>query len=75
MASHLGKPFTTRDRDHDNAKLNCAITYHGAWWYGNCHSANLNGDYNTNSAQGVTWYAWKGNSYSLPFAEMKMQKL
>lgn len=42
---HQGRPFSTKDRDNDIAVTNCALSYKGAWWYKNCHRANLNGKY------------------------------
>ncbi|XP_071837840.1 uncharacterized protein [Apostichopus japonicus] len=42
---HEGLPFSTFDQDHDNENGNCAIGYHGAWWYKQCGASNLNGDY------------------------------
>ena len=73
---HRGKAFSTKDRDHDTyPPENCSVRHHGAWWYGACHDASLNGDYNNdNPAQGLNWKTWKGYSYSLPFTEMKIQK-
>ncbi|XP_077969892.1 techylectin-5B-like [Styela clava] len=77
---HRNMPFTTKDADHDTHKWgNCAQLFHGAFWYGTCHSTNLNGLYihggnNTRRGVGVTWYQWRGNFYSLKFAEMKMRE-
>ena len=39
-----GLQFSTKDRDHDTSKDNCATLYHGAWWYGACHTSDLNGN-------------------------------
>ena len=33
MTYHNGNMFSTKDNDNDNASHNCAISFHGAWWY------------------------------------------
>lgn len=48
MTYHQGRPFTTIDSDNDIALGNCAFTHGGAWWYKNCHLANLNGKFEDN---------------------------
>ncbi|CAF3387009.1 unnamed protein product [Rotaria socialis] len=41
-----GASFSTFDRDHDNLFYdNCALTYHGAWWFTSCFQSHLNGAY------------------------------
>ncbi|CAF1285095.1 unnamed protein product [Rotaria sordida] len=41
-----GISFSTYDRDNDNLFYdNCALTYHGAWWFTNCFQSHLNGAY------------------------------
>ncbi|KAM8985758.1 tenascin-X-like, partial [Ara ararauna] len=47
LSYHAGSPFSTRDRDPRGRPRPCAIAYTGAWWYHNCHYANLNGRYGT----------------------------
>ncbi|XP_045184870.2 ficolin-3-like [Mercenaria mercenaria] len=42
---HSGHPFSTYDHDVDGFGGNCAVKYHGAWWYDSCYYANLNGPY------------------------------
>ena len=42
---HNGMQLSTKDRDHDKSSGQCAVSYHGAWWYNNCHVSNLNGKY------------------------------
>ncbi len=43
MTYHQGGSFSTVDSDNDIALSNCALIHQGAWWYKNCHLANLNG--------------------------------
>ncbi|XP_067659135.1 microfibril-associated glycoprotein 4-like [Haliotis asinina] len=69
-----GRNFTTLDRDNDAHASNCGAIYPSGWWFGSCHSSQLNGQYNnTNYASGVCWSRWKGYYYSLRFSEMKIQ--
>ncbi|KAJ3594637.1 hypothetical protein NHX12_003944 [Muraenolepis orangiensis] len=63
---HQGRPFSTKDRDNDIAVTNCALSYKGAWWYKNCHRANLNGKYGESRHS-------QGHEFSIPFVEMKMR--
>ena len=77
LSYHNGQPFTTKDRDNDNApQLNCAVQSHGAWWYKNCFESNLNGNYEDfEYGRGINWLSWRRPYYSLPFAEMKMKRV
>ncbi|XP_038069362.1 ficolin-2-like isoform X2 [Patiria miniata] len=79
LTRHSQKQFTTKDVDNDDFLTgNCALLYHGAWWYERCHQSNLNGNYlggPTNKyAKGVVWRRWKGYNYSLKTSEMKFRK-
>ncbi|XP_067929130.1 microfibril-associated glycoprotein 4-like [Watersipora subatra] len=57
LAYHNGMAFSTKDEDNDaDSTGNCAVSYHGAWWYKGCHWSNLNGGYNRNSTSGIRWY-------------------
>ncbi|KAJ8274345.1 hypothetical protein COCON_G00089700, partial [Conger conger] len=74
MTYHLGRPFSTVDSDNDIALGNCALAHRGAWWYKNCHLANLNGKWGDNRhSMGVNWEPWKGHLVSLDFTEMKIR--
>jgi len=74
LAYHNGKPFTTKDRDHDN---HCAVTSTGAWWYDYCFHSNLNGKYQlTNPSELLTTSPrWRGfNDWkAVKFVEMKLR--
>uniref|UniRef100_A0AAV2IRI9 Fibrinogen C-terminal domain-containing protein n=1 Tax=Knipowitschia caucasica TaxID=637954 RepID=A0AAV2IRI9_KNICA len=77
LLKHNGMKFTTKDQDNDHSENNCASFYHGAWWYRNCHTSNLNGQYlrgqHTSYADGIEWSSWTGWQYSLKFSEMKIR--
>ncbi|KAJ3605926.1 hypothetical protein NHX12_027969 [Muraenolepis orangiensis] len=77
LLKHNGMKFTTKDQDNDQSENNCASFYHGAWWYRNCHTSNLNGQYlrgqHTSYANGIEWSSWTGWQYSLKYSEMKMR--
>ena len=76
-----GQAFSTLDADHDILpSVQCAEKYHGGWWYGNCHFANLNGIYREGGnvsynfeADAITWKPWRGQFYSLKETEMKIR--
>ncbi|XP_066467282.1 veficolin-1-like [Tiliqua scincoides] len=78
FSGHNGRSFSTRDKDNDiNEKGSCAVTYKGGWWYGVCHSSNLNGLYlkgeHTSYANGINWATGKGHHYSYKYADMKIR--
>nr|XP_026692921.1 microfibril-associated glycoprotein 4-like isoform X3 [Ciona intestinalis] len=75
---HNGSRFTTFDRDHDEWSGNCAVDYHGAWWYRGCYHSNLNGEYlncQTDSYRAASWHQFRGHRYSLKFIEMKFRPI
>ena len=69
LAYHNGMKFSTRDNDNDNWGSNCALDWHGAWWFNNCFFSYLNGLYG--NGDGIIWYHWKGGYYSLKSTGMK----
>ena len=76
MDYHNGYKFSTKDNDNDSSSTLCATKYKGAWWYGSCYNANLNGLYFNKSVTDNTslnWYKWKGNNETLKKSEMKIR--
>jgi ficolin len=74
---HSGKNFSTYDQDNDIDNGNCSTEFKGGWWYGSCHSSNLNGKYlngaHSSYADGINWECWTTYYYSMQFAEMKIR--
>ncbi|XP_072025664.1 fibrinogen C domain-containing protein 1-like [Amphiura filiformis] len=71
------RPFSTKDRDNDaKSSGHCAQDRQGAWWYGNCAYANLNGKYLGATGNGPTamyWYHWKSSRQSLKSSTMMIR--
>uniref|UniRef100_A0A8C4Y6L2 Uncharacterized protein n=1 Tax=Gopherus evgoodei TaxID=1825980 RepID=A0A8C4Y6L2_9SAUR len=73
LSYHSGSVFLTRDPNPNRLLIRCMVSYRGAWWYRNCHYANLNGLHGSHwDHQGVNWFNWKGFEFSIPFTEMKL---
>ena len=75
---HNGWPFTTPDEDNDFKPTgNCALEYHGGWWFKWCHTAFLNGPYihgpNSFYGEGIIWNGFKDFRYSLKSSQMKIR--
>ena len=74
LAGQNGQRFTTFDADNDLDAYNCAVWFHGAWWYKSCHHSNLNGEYgNDNYGSGPNWYHWRGHYYALNSTRMMIR--
>ncbi len=71
--------FTTFDRDNDSdSGKNCAVRYHGAWWYNQCHESNLNSRVPPSPRDDTTYMSWKSlkNKYGgIVYSEMKLRYL
>ncbi|XP_048739532.2 microfibril-associated glycoprotein 4-like [Ostrea edulis] len=75
MSHHNGAKFHTKDNDIKT----CSTRFKGAWWYKDCHTSNLNGQYliknHSSFADGINWKAWHGYHYSLKETAMKIRRL
>ena len=74
LAYHNKTAFSTKDRDNDKWRANCAVMFTGAWWYKSCLNSNLNGKYmgNKHDDRGARWFHFRDN-LSLKFTEMKLR--
>ena len=79
LAHNNNRQFSTKDQDNEDYSIHCAQARLGAWWYGECTNANLNGHYymgpNSPNRKGVYWNQWRGASYSLKVTEMKVRRV
>uniref|UniRef100_A0A803JBK4 Ficolin-1-B n=1 Tax=Xenopus tropicalis TaxID=8364 RepID=A0A803JBK4_XENTR len=77
LSSHNNKAFQTKDVDNDESDSNCAESFKGAWWYHDCYSSCLNGEYlrgeHDEADGGVNWGEFRGNDYSLKVSEIKFR--
>ena len=76
---HNTMKFTTSDRDNDILNnANCGVLKKSGWWFVQCYQVHLTSPYipggTTTSWYGIIWYLWKGEKYSLKFAEMKVRR-
>ena len=73
------KEFSTHDQDNDERSWgNCAQYRRGAWWYGSCSQANLNGLYlgpKKVTDTGLYWWKWKHRHEVLKRSEMKVRRV
>jgi hypothetical protein len=78
MSYHIAMQFSTKDNDNDRwVGESCAREHTGGWWYNQCESANLNGQYlaglSPQEYKGIYWSEWQGPSYSLKKTQMKIR--
>ncbi|XP_049548171.1 fibrinogen-like protein A [Anopheles darlingi] len=71
-----GMKFSTKDRDNDgSSKTHCAQGREGAWWYGDCTYANLNGKYsNSIDMKSMFWYFFNVDYTGLSFSRMMIRE-
>ncbi|XP_016981121.1 fibrinogen-like protein 1 [Drosophila rhopaloa] len=73
LSASKNQKFSTFDRDNDNHKGNCPISF-GGWWHNNCSFGSLNGKYSKEGKGygGIHWGSWHNNDWeiSLTFTEM-----
>ncbi|XP_058119875.1 fibrinogen-like protein A [Anopheles ziemanni] len=77
MQTHKNKKFSTFGRDNDNFIGSCATKYHGAWWYNDCLSSNLNGRYQntTGDASAMSWFHFKNDRRGLSYSRMMIRDI
>ncbi|XP_059159703.1 fibrinogen-like protein A [Physella acuta] len=77
--SHLNNNnmrFSTYDVNNDLTSVNCAVRYHGAWWYNSCYHTHLNGKWaSTTEGGGIFWLQVTGFDDNLESCEMKIRPL
>ena len=75
---HNGKFFSTIDKENDGLDTyNCALFFHGGWWYDCCifSGSNLNGVYGTSFlAQCISYYTLTDYYASLSYVEIKIRE-
>ena len=53
---HNGRPFTTKDADHDEYSSNCSDSYQETpWWYRKCWAGSINGGGTQSYSNGAFW--------------------
>lgn len=71
--------FSTFDNDNDRVDGSCALSYHGGWWYNECHCANPNGLYLRGAtdqlAKGMTYAPFRSQYYSLKSVTLMVRRI
>ncbi|XP_030385695.1 angiopoietin-4 isoform X2 [Scaptodrosophila lebanonensis] len=81
LSYHAGAKFSTFDNDNDNCvQCNCALKHKGGWWYSNCATSNLHGqfteiNYAHAGEPGIFWDTFQGKDYSLHGVKMLIRPL
>ena len=81
LSFNNGNPFSTFDKIQEPSYSGCPVLDHGSWWYDNCATANLNGEYitpgtvhlNNSGMTGVVYYQWT-RWVSLKSTEIKFRR-
>jgi len=63
LSKNVHASFSTKDKDNDKSKKNCAKEMQGGWWYTDCGESNLTGKYLSAKSKkkfGMFWKTWKG---------------
>ncbi|XP_050092414.1 fibrinogen-like protein A [Anopheles aquasalis] len=75
MSYNKGMKFSASNRDNGNYYRHCAQDFEGAWWYGGCTLANLNGPYkNINHQKSTYWYYFKNDYRGMSFSRMMIRE-
>ena len=78
LTYHNNMPFTTKDRDNDGYRYNCAIQHKGAWWFNGCRHSDLNAmhpDKKSSPTTSMTWYHMDRERGTISFSEMKLRRI
>ena len=79
MRYHDGMKFSTFDADNDNKRFdNCAKSNNGGWWFNDCYTAQLNGQYlrtsYSSNEYGIHWNIFHPSNYSLKASTMMIKR-
>ncbi|XP_071835670.1 ficolin-1-A-like [Apostichopus japonicus] len=71
FGSRLNYSFSTSDKNNGG----CSDDYHCGWWFRECRTRSLNGDYHAalNVRSGVSWYRQSDYYDNIEYTEMKIK--